>query len=87
MGAGTPPKRVGGHVECEGLPKVKFVCFLKAQLDFRGPRRVARSPRMGARTPPERTLAAPGPRSVLGRAFRASLGVTWGAIWGPIWVY
>ena len=27
MGAGTPPERVGSHVECEGLPKVKFVRF------------------------------------------------------------
>ena len=29
--------------------------------------------------PPERTLATPGPRNVLGRAFRAPLGVTWDA--------
>ena len=38
---------------------------------------------MGLGIPPERTLATPGPRSVLGRAFRAHLGVTWGAFGTP----
>ena len=56
--------------------------FLNAQLDFGGPRGVARTLRMGAGISPERTLAAPGPRSVLGRALRTPLGVTWGVIGG-----
>ena len=41
-----------------------------------------RALRMGAGTSPDRILAAPGPRSVLGRALRTPLGVTWGVIGG-----
>ena len=80
--AALPGGDVPGHVECEGLPKVKFKPLLKAQLDFADPRGVPETLRIGAGTPPDRTLAAPEPRSVFGRALRTPLGVTWYVIGG-----